>query len=110
LFLVCCQVLLGEVRRLLLVRAKERFSKRILSWPYGGVTAEVRVVGAALCIRCMTSCWQSASMLFCVAELLIHYSRCIHSDGARSRPKRLCICVFSNEHAIFYQGSCRGPI
>jgi hypothetical protein len=39
------QVLLGEVRRLLLVRAKERFSRRILSWPYGGVTAEVRVVG-----------------------------------------------------------------
>lgn len=36
------QVLLAEVCRLLLVRAKERFSRRILSWPYGGVTAEVR--------------------------------------------------------------------
>jgi hypothetical protein len=36
------QVLLAEVRRLLLVRAKERFSRRILSWPYGGATAEVR--------------------------------------------------------------------
>lgn len=40
----CLQVLLGEVRRLLLVRAKERFSRRILSWPYGGVTAEVCAV------------------------------------------------------------------
>ena len=45
----CVQVLLAEVRRLLLVRAKERFSRRILSWPYGGVTAEVRSL--ALCIR-----------------------------------------------------------
>jgi hypothetical protein len=39
------QVLLAEVRRLLLVRAKERFSRRILSWPYGGVTAEVSLEG-----------------------------------------------------------------
>lgn len=43
--LVPVQVLLAEVRRLLLVRAKERFSRRILSWPYGGVTAEVRRAG-----------------------------------------------------------------
>lgn len=52
------QVVLSEVRRLLLVRAKERFSRRILSWPYGGVTAEVgddvvtlRFEGSQLVVR-----------------------------------------------------------
>jgi hypothetical protein len=35
---------LSEVQRLLVVRAKERFSRLMLNWPYGGGTAEVMTV------------------------------------------------------------------
>jgi hypothetical protein len=45
----CCtllllQAVLAEVQRLLVVLAKERFSRLMLHWPYGGGSAEVGLI------------------------------------------------------------------
>jgi hypothetical protein len=89
---------------LLVVRAKERFSRLMLNWPYGGGSAEVRLVGFMFGIFCVESCLGPAlrrrSILCCIKAYqdilhILHNTRHRHV-AIRSCVAQICdkdVCV-----------------